>query len=159
MGRTLYDTHDGITKSHSTEPVPSTAKMKLWLGLFLCWQLFSVTDAREAPLLNTDSALEQRLNAITQDFRCLVCQNESMADSQADLAQDLRREIRHLIQSGKTDDDIKEFLVSRYGDFVLYQPPLKPVTWLLWWGPLLILLCAVFLMIHTVKPSKKVTHQ
>ncbi|HEY2926040.1 cytochrome c-type biogenesis protein, partial [Piscinibacter sp.] len=86
-----------------------------------------------------DEAVEQRLIGIADELRCLVCQNESLAGSRAELAQDLRREIRSLIRSGKTDPEILDFLVSRYGDFVRYRPPLKPSTWLLWLGPFIFL--------------------
>ena len=89
---------------------------------------------KEAVPLADDPLVEQRLIAISEELRCLVCQNESLAGSRADLAQDLRREIRGLIKQGRTDDEIKTFLVSRYGDFVLYRPPVKPSTWLLWAG-------------------------
>ena len=91
--------------------------------------------AKEAVPLADDPLVEQRLIAISEELRCLVCQNESLAGSRAELAQDLRREIRGLIKQGRTDDEIKTFLVSRYGDFVLYRPPVKPSTWLLWAGP------------------------
>ena len=73
------------------------------------------------------------------EVRCLVCQNESLAGSRAELAEDLRREIRNLIRQGKTDAEVMDFLVSRYGDFVRYRPPVKPTTWLLWSGPFLLL--------------------
>jgi cytochrome c-type biogenesis protein CcmH len=89
--------------------------------------------------LAQDPVVEQRMIAISEEVRCLVCQNESLAGSRAELAQDLRREIRGLIRQGKTDAEIFEFLVSRYGDFVRYSPPLKPSTWLLWFGPFLLL--------------------
>lgn len=85
-----------------------------------------------------DAAVEQRLVAIADELRCLVCQNESLASSRAELAQDLRREVRALIVAGRSDAEILEFLVSRYGDFVRYRPPLKPSTWLLWGSPLLL---------------------
>jgi len=91
--------------------------------------------AKEAAQLADDPVVEQRLIAISEEMRCLVCQNESLAGSRADLALDLRRELRGLIKQGKTDDEIKEFMVSRYGDFVLYRPPVKPTTWVLWAGP------------------------
>lgn len=91
--------------------------------------------AGEAQPVGEDPAIEQRMVKLAEDLRCLVCQNESLAGSRADLAQDLRREIRGLIKQGRTDDEIKTFLVSRYGDFVLYRPPVKPSTWLLWAGP------------------------
>jgi cytochrome c-type biogenesis protein CcmH len=91
--------------------------------------------AKEAAQLADDPVAEQRLIAISEEMRCLVCQNESLAGSRSDLANDLRRELRSLIKQGKTDAEIKEFMVSRYGDFVLYRPPVKPSTWLLWAGP------------------------
>jgi cytochrome c-type biogenesis protein CcmH len=112
--------------------------MKLLCMLLLA--LFSLgVQAREAVPLADDEAVEQRLIGIADELRCLVCQNESLAGSRAELAQDLRREIRSLIRSGKTDPEILDFLVSRYGDFVRYRPPLKPSTWLLWLGPFIFL--------------------
>lgn len=95
--------------------------------------------ARDAVPLADDPVTEQRLISISEEMRCLVCQNESLAGSRSDLANDLRREIRILINEGKSDDQIRSFMVERYGDFVLYRPPVKPVTWLLWIGPFVIL--------------------
>ena len=95
--------------------------------------------ARDAAPLADDPVTEQRLISISEEMRCLVCQNESLAGSRSDLANDLRREIRILIGEGKSDDQIRSFMVERYGDFVLYRPPVKPVTWLLWIGPFVIL--------------------
>lgn len=86
-----------------------------------------------------DPAFEERLKRLESQLRCLVCQNQTLADSDAPLAGDLRREVRALASSGKSDDEIRAFLVARYGDFVLYQPPVKATTWLLWFGPLLLL--------------------
>lgn len=91
--------------------------------------------AREAAPLAQDEAAEKRLNAISSELRCLVCQNESLAGSNAELAHDLRREIRTMIQAGKSDGEIMDFMVNRYGDFVRYRPPLKGTTLLLWFGP------------------------
>ena len=105
------------------------------LGIWMLACAALMAQAKEATPLAEDEAVEQRLIAIADELRCLVCQNESLAGSRADLAQDLRREIRGLIHQGKTDKEIMEFLVSRYGDFVRYRPPLKPTTWLLWGGP------------------------
>ena len=99
--------------------------------------------AKEATPLAEDPAVEQRLIAISQEMRCLVCQNESLAGSRADLAQDLRRELRELIKQGKTDDEIKEYMLNRYGDFVLYRPQVKPLTWALWGGPFLLMLLGI----------------
>ena len=95
--------------------------------------------AKDAAPLADDPVTEQRLISISEEMRCLVCQNESLAGSRSDLANDLRREIRILISEGKTDDQIRSFMVERYGDFVLYRPPVKPITWLLWIGPFVIL--------------------
>ena len=95
--------------------------------------------ANDAAPLTDDPVTEQRLIAISEEMRCLVCQNESLAGSRSDLANDLRREIRTLIREGKSDDQIRSFMVERYGDFVLYRPPVKPITWLLWLGPFAIL--------------------
>ena len=104
---------------------------------------------REAPLMAEDPKLEARLVDISQELRCLVCQNESLASSHAELAEDLRREVRELIVQGKTDSDIKTFLVDRYGDFVLYRPEVKPLTWVLWFGPfLLLVIAAIFLGVY-----------
>lgn len=86
-----------------------------------------------------DQAAEDRMLHIASDLRCLVCQNESIAASQAGLAADLRQQIREQIHAGKSDDDIRAYMVDRYGDFVLYRPPLKPTTMLLWFGPFLLL--------------------
>lgn len=102
-----------------------------------------VVSAKDAVPLAEDPVTEQRLIAISEEMRCLVCQNESLAGSRSDLANDLRREIRKLIAEGKTDEQIRAFMVERYGDFVLYRPPVKPITWLLWIGPFVILLVGI----------------
>lgn len=91
--------------------------------------------AGDAVPLADDPAVEARLQRIAEEVRCLVCQNESLAASQADLANDLRREIRAQIRQGQTDAQILDFLVSRYGDFVRYRPPFNATTLLLWLGP------------------------
>ena len=105
--------------------------------------LLNTAFAKDAVLLVDDQVTEQRLIVISEEMRCLVCQNESLAGSRSDLANDLRREIRILIKEGKTDDQIRSFMVDRYGDFVLYRPPVKPITWLLWIGPFVILLAGI----------------
>ncbi len=91
--------------------------------------------AKEAAPLAEDEVTEKRMVAISSELRCLVCQNESLSGSHAELANDLRREIRTLITRGKSDNEIMDFMVSRYGDFVRYRPPLKGTTLLLWFGP------------------------
>ncbi|HJX58130.1 MAG TPA: cytochrome c-type biogenesis protein [Thiobacillus sp.] len=96
--------------------------------------------APKAALPNAeDPVIEQRLVNLAEDLRCLVCQNESLAGSHAELAEDLRREIRAQMKAGKDDKEVIAYLTERYGDFVLYRPPFKPVTWLLWLGPVLFL--------------------
>jgi cytochrome c-type biogenesis protein CcmH len=99
--------------------------------------------AKDAAPLADDPVVEQRLIDIAEEMRCLVCQNESLAASRADLAVDLRRELREQIRQGRTDDEIREFMVSRYGDFVLYRPRVKPITWLLWAGPFVLMIAGV----------------
>ena len=101
--------------------------------------LAPLAHAGEATPMAADPAIEARLIVISEELRCLVCQNESLAASRAELANDLREEVRKLISQGKTDTEIKEYLVARYGDFVLYRPPVKPTTWLLWFGPFVLL--------------------
>ncbi len=86
-----------------------------------------------------DAAFDVRLKKLESELRCLVCQNQTLADSNASLAEDLRREVRTLASAGKNDDEIRAYLVARYGDFVLYDPPLKRTTWLLWIGPFALL--------------------
>ena len=113
--------------------------MRIWLTLVLLALSAVSLQAREAAPLAPDEATEKRLVAISSELRCLVCQNESLSGSHADLANDLRREIRTLIQQGKSDAEIMDFMVSRYGDFVRYRPPLKGTTLLLWFGPGLLL--------------------
>lgn len=104
---------------------------------------------REAPLMAEDPQLEARLVDISQELRCLVCQNESLASSHAELADDLRNEVRELMRTGKSNQEVKDFLVARYGDFVLYRPEVKPLTWVLWFGPfLLLIVAAIFLGVY-----------
>jgi cytochrome c-type biogenesis protein CcmH len=121
--------------------------MKRLLVLLLAALACTLALAKEAAPLAEDPVVEQRLIAISEEMRCLVCQNESLAGSRAELAQDLRRELRELIRAGKTDAEIKEFMVSRYGDFVLYRPPVKPTTWLLWAGPFVLMIGGVIALL------------
>lgn len=126
-----------------------------WLALFLVLQMAGSAYAGEATPLAEDPVVEQRLIAISEELRCLVCQNESLAGSRADLALDLRREIRTLIKANKTDQEIMDFMVSRYGDFVRYRPPVNPTTWLLWFGPFLLLVGAVVVLVRMVRGSQR----
>lgn len=133
-----------------------------WLGVFALSLSSCVTlvHAKEAALLAEDPVVEKRLVHISEELRCLVCQNESLASSRAELANDLREEVRKLIRDNKSDTQIKEYLVTRYGDFVLYRPEVKPLTWVLWFGPFLLLVAGVIGMAlylrqrQTEKPVK-----
>jgi cytochrome c-type biogenesis protein CcmH len=111
--------------------------MKLILALLLLLPLLAFAEAQP---MGDDPAVEARLRALSTELRCLVCQNQTLADSSAPLAEDLRREIRELIAKGMSDKEITDYLVVRYGDFVRYRPPVKSQTLLLWTGPAILLL-------------------
>jgi cytochrome c-type biogenesis protein CcmH len=105
-----------------------------------------------------DPALEQRARELSKQLRCLVCQNQSIDDSDADLARDLRRIVREQLVAGRSDAQIIEYLTARYGDFVLLKPPVEPATWGLWFGPALVLAIAgaglvVYLRRHSAEPD------
>lgn len=117
----------------------------IWLGL--CGSPF----AREAAPTAEDVVVEKRMVAISEELRCLVCQNESLSGSQADLAKDLRREIREQIAKGRSDQEILDFMVGRYGDFVRYRPPLKGTTFLLWFGPFLLLVIGIVALVAILR--------
>ena len=111
---------------------------RLAAALALLFALAPVA-AKEAAPAAEDPALEQRMMVLAEELRCLVCQNQSLADSNAPLAEDLRNQIREQLRKGSSDREVIDYLVARYGDFVLYRPPLKATTLLLWFGPLLLL--------------------
>ena len=96
--------------------------------------------AKEAAPASDDPVLEARVMRIAAELRCLVCQNQTIADSHADLAQDLRQQVREMLQKGQSDAQIIDYMTQRYGDFVLYRPPVKSTTALLWYGPALLML-------------------
>lgn len=107
--------------------------------------------AREAAPLAEDPALEARVQAIAHNLRCLVCQNETIAASQSALAIDLRQQVRSQLQRGDSEAQILDYMVARYGDFVLYRPPVKAQTWLLWLGPFALLLLALGALVRTLR--------
>ena len=117
-----------------------------------------LVQAGEAQPMAQDPQVEARLVVIAEELRCLVCQNESLASSHAELAEDLRREVRKLIKDGKTDSEVKTYLVERYGDFVLYKPPLTPLTWPLWFGPFLLLVLAIGGFWRYLRQRRQLTH-
>ena len=102
-----------------------------------------------------DPAVEQRLKSLSNELRCLVCQNQSLADSNADLAVDLRNQVREQIVAGRSDEDIRTWLTDRYGDFVLYRPPLKRTTVMLWLGPALLLVAALAALYLTLRRRRR----
>ena len=125
--------------------------------LFVSLLLLCITPsmiARDAQPNADDPAVEQRLHKLSQELRCLVCQNETLADSRADLAEDLRREIREQIKAGKSDKEIIQFLTARYGQFILYRPQVTPTTYLLWFGPFVLLLGGLFVLFHFIKQRR-----
>jgi cytochrome c-type biogenesis protein CcmH len=116
--------------------------------------LFAQVSAQEAKLMADDPAIEKRLMILSEELRCLVCQNETLAASQADLALDLKREIREQMKAGKNDKEIITFLTARYGDFVLYRPRVTPATYLLWFGPFLFMLSGLVLLYKYLKQRR-----
>jgi len=122
-----------------------------FLSLLFVNSLFSPrTESKEA-IPNEDPRIEQRMRALTEQLRCLVCQNETLADSRADLAEDLRKQIREQMKAGKSDQEILAFLTQRYGDFVLYKPPVKATTYLLWFGPFILLIAGTGVLYRYLK--------
>lgn len=119
------------------------------LALLCCGAYLVI--AKEAQPVAEDPELESRLAKLSSELRCLVCQNETLADSRADLAVDLRNEIREQMKAGKSDKEIVAFLTQRYGDFVLYRPPVKPQTYFLWFGPFLLLAFGLLVLFRYVK--------
>ncbi len=126
------------------------ANFRLLLTLVLALAVLGPVHAKDAEPVSSDPALEARVMALAVELRCLVCQNQTIADSHADLAVDLRKQIREMLQQGKSDAEIRRYMTDRYGDFVLYKPPFKATTALLWAGPPLLLVAALaglFLML------------
>lgn len=126
---------------------------RLLLLVLLAWAGCAV--AQQARPLADDPALEAKVMHIAEQLRCLVCQNETIAASQADLAVDLRQQIRLKLQQGQSREQIVDFMVQRYGDFVLYKPPLKGSTWLLWGGPFVLLAIALIALGANIRRRRK----
>jgi cytochrome c-type biogenesis protein CcmH len=136
---------------------------RLGLKLFMiCVALIAFSTsivAQEAKPLAEDPELEKRVLSLSEELRCLVCQNETLAASQADLAVDLRREIREQMKAGKSDKEIVAFLTARYGDFVLYRPPVRPTTYLLWFGPFVFLVIGLAMLFRNLRHRRQLTNQ
>ena len=117
--------------------------------LLICLFTAAVANAQ-----TDEAAIERRLHNLSQELRCLQCQNQTLADSPAGLAEDLRREIRVQMRAGKSDEEIVAFLTARYGDFILYRPRVTPATYLLWFGPFLVLLLGLFVLFRYIRQRR-----
>lgn len=116
--------------------------------------LTALTHAAEAQPVSANAALEKHVLAISEELRCLVCQNQTIADSHAELAIDLKNQVREKLEQGMSDKDVVDYMVQRYGDFVLYRPPVKSTTWLLWFGPFILLIGGVFLLVLRLRRGR-----
>ena len=123
--------------------------LRALVAFWLCWLAVAFA---QAPL--AEAELERRELAIAAELRCLVCQNQSIAESNADLARDLRQQIRDQLRAGKSDAEIRAFMTARYGDFVLYRPPLKAGTVLLWFGPFVLLALGAIVVARIVRSRR-----
>ena len=130
----------------------------------VCFILFSISSASllagprgeaKEPIVFDNPQVEKDYLELSEELRCLVCQNQNLIDSNAELADDLRREVAKMLKQGKNKEQVTDFMVERYGDFVLYNPPLKSTTWLLWGGPFVLMFFALFLMIKKISSFKK----
>jgi|SRR6185503_3472512 cytochrome c-type biogenesis protein CcmH len=133
-------------------------KRQLAYLLLLCALAVTVV-AQTAQPLAEDPEVEKRLQELSKELRCLVCQNETLADSRAGLAEDLRKEIREQMKAGKSDKEIITFLTARYGDFVLYRPRVTPVTYLLWFGPFVLLAVGLVVLYRQLKQRRALITQ
>jgi len=128
----------------------------LLIMLFFSLSVSMSALAKVATPMAKDPELEKKVNAVSSELRCLVCQNQTIADSSAALAVDLKNQVREMLSAGKTEAEVVDYMVTRYGDFVLYRPPIKPTTMLLWFGPALFLaIGGSFLFISLKRRSKQ----
>ncbi len=128
--------------------------MMRWFGIVLIAISTTLHARIETHMFNTPED-EARYQTLTEELRCLVCQNQNLADSNAELAQDLRRQTYEMVQAGKSNEEIVDFMVERYGDFVLYRPPFRTTTLLLWLGPFLILGVGVIILLNFIRRRAK----
>lgn len=130
--------------------------MKILIPLFLLVIFCCNAFAAPVTIYKFESKEKEALfYKLSDELRCLVCQNQNIAESNSELAKDLRRQIHTMLQQGKSEEDIIEFMVERYGDYVLFNPPFKPLTWLLWFGPLIIFIIAAVVVMQTIGGQKK----
>ncbi|SEQ76033.1 Cytochrome c-type biogenesis protein CcmH/NrfF [Nitrosomonas sp. Nm51] len=146
---------DGITLKRFSDVFFSSTAVMLVILFVMPSQSLAETEYKEAVPVAENPEIEKRMLALTEDLRCLVCQNESIAESRADFSNDMRRIIREQIKANKTDDEIIDFLVDRYGDFVLYNPPMKATTVLLWFGPLVFFILSTWFLVKFLKGRRQ----
>jgi len=148
-----------ILHNSSCRHMPGSILKNLASALLLCL-LIGTGNVQAGVTLESfkfdSKAEEEHFKDLIEEIRCLVCQNQSLADSDAELAHDLRAEVYDMIQAGKDDEEIVTFLVARYGDFVLYNPPIKPGTWLIWFGPFVLLLIAAIVLMRALRRQKNI---
>jgi len=132
------------------------SKLLFFILLILALPL---SHAGEATSVADDDALEKRVMAVSAELRCLVCQNQTIADSHADLAIDLKNQVREKLRQGMSEPEIVDYMVKRYGDFVLYRPLVKSTTWLLWFGPFVLLALAFGVLAVKLRQRRKAMHQ
>lgn len=142
----------------STSPVLLLRALLLALLVAVAAPVFAQA-SDPTPLQFTDAAEEARFHQLTAELRCVMCQNQSLADSNAQIAVDLRREVLELMRKGKSDEEIKDFLVARYGEFVLYRPQVESKTWLLWFGPALVLLAGGLIVVGALRRRSRPSAQ
>jgi cytochrome c-type biogenesis protein CcmH len=136
--------------------MPSTQWTRLILALLLGMLSFAAA-GRDAPPASEDPVIEARMLRIANELRCLVCQNETIAGSSADLAADLRQQVRTMLREGRSDDEILRYMTDRYGDFVLYRPPVKGTTWLLWFGPGVLLVGGLAVLVWVLRKRQRMS--
>jgi len=124
---------------------------RVWTLVLLCLLSLGAVARDAVPAATDDAAIEARMQRITEELRCLVCQNETIAGSSAGLAEDLREQVRVLLRKGESDEQILKYMTDRYGDFVLYRPPLKATTLLLWFGPGVLLVGGLTVLILVLR--------
>lgn len=130
--------------------------MSLLLMLFL---VSPALQAKEAQPMAADPVLEKRMLALSEELRCLVCQNQALSGSDSDFAKDVRREMRTMMKDGRSDQEVVDFLVARYGDFILFNPPMKGITYLLWYGPLLLLSIGLVVLLLSLRRRRKIADE
>jgi cytochrome c-type biogenesis protein CcmH len=135
-------------------------RLRLLALLLLCFfPSFAMAQVQEEERPSDDPVIEQRLAKLSKELRCLQCQNQTLADSPAGLAADLRREIREQMKAGKSDQEVLAFLTQRYGDFILYKPRVTYTTYLLWFGPFVLLLGGLYLLFHYIKQRRELIEE